>query len=283
MKKNKLKVIILTLTMFLLQGCSNIISPSYINSPSSNHNPNGKLTLNGSTSMTRLCNSLAEEFSTLYPDIHVEKSDTGSGAAVGAVLSGNSLIGDLSRELNDEEKSNPINTITIAYDGIAIIVNKDNPINNLSYSELQDIFTKKITNWSQLSQKSQRITLVGREEASGTRDGFESALNIVSKTKYDVQYQENGDIISKVTSDPSAIGYCSLFSVSGNVKAISIDNISPSDKTILSKEYKITRPFIEVYSKNKENELINLWFEFIKSDMGKDIIIKQGLVPAYIS
>ena len=283
MKKNKLKVVILTLTMFLLQGCSNIISPSYINSPSSNHNLNGKLTLNGSTSMTRLCNSLAEEFSKLYPDIHVEKSDTGSGAAVGAVLSGNSLIGDLSRELNDEEKSDSINAITIAYDGIAVIVNKDNPINNLSYSELQDIFTKKITNWSQLSQKSQRITLVGREEASGTRDGFESALNIVSKTKYDVQYQENGDIISKVTSDPSAIGYCSLFSVSGNVKAISVDNISPSDKTILSKEYKITRPFIEVYSKNKENELINLWFEFIKSDMGKDIIIKQGLVPAYIS
>lgn len=280
MKKIKcINIIAILLAILSMSMCSRVIYPDYIDSEGDGLPAKGKITLNGSTSMTKLCNALSEALTELYPDIHVEKSDTGSGAAVDSVLSGNALIGDLSRHLKEEEKDERLNVVITAYDGIAIIVNRGNPVDGLSYQEIQDIFTKKISNWSEVGGKNQRITLIGREESSGTRDGFESALNIVAKTKYDVQYQENGDIISKVGNDDGAVGYCSLFSVSDNLKALTVDNIAPNSESVLSGEYKISRPFIEIYNKNHKTQLIDLWFDFIFSDVGRNIIIQQGLVP----
>ncbi len=279
--KKHIIITILMISLLFFSGCSKAIYPDYYitASETDNSKKNTKFILSGSTSMTSLCNALAESFMSKYPDIQVEKSDTGSGAAVESVLNGHSIIGDLSRNLKEDEKSENLESITIAYDGIAVIVNKENPISDLSYSQLQDIFTGKISTWKSISGNDSRITLVGREEASGTKDGFESALNIVSKTKYDVQYQENGDIIAKVGNDVSAIGYCSLFSISENTKAISISGIFPTIQNISDGQYTLIRPFIEVYNKQNKNETIDLWFNFIRSDTGREIILNQGLIP----
>lgn len=283
MKNKYTKVIcFFILIIFTLSGCSEIIHPNYVIQQNSLNEDTGKIRVSGSTSMTKLNNALSEPFHDMHPGIIVEKSDTGSGAAVDSVVTGTALIGELSRDLNEEEKAKNLKEIIIAYDGIAIIVNKENKLNELSYSQLQSIFTRKITNWKEFSGENKHITLIGREEGSGTKQGFESALNIESKAKYDVQYQENGDIISRVINDPSAIGYCSLFSVSDKLKLVNIDGVTPSNASIISGEYKIVRPFIEIYDSNKKSNLIDFWFEFIKSDVGRNIIIDQGLVPTQI-
>lgn len=239
----------------------------------------GRLTLVGSTSMTKLSSSLAEAFMEDYPEVKFEKSDTGSGAAIKAIKEGAALIGDVSRSLSSDEQEG-LESRLIAIDGIAVIVNSNNPIEDISASDLKKVFTGEITNWSDLGGKDQKITLIGREESSGTREGFESNLFIKDKAIYHAEYPESGDVISKVTSDASAIGYCSLFCVHENIKALQIDSIPIEHDTIKNGTYKITRPFIEVYLKGQENIKINAWFDFISSKKGQEIIKAEGLVAA---
>lgn len=241
-------------------------------------NLSGKLTLNGSTSMTKVCQALGEAFQAKYPGVTVEKSGTGSGDAAKAVSAGTALIGDLSRDLKSEEKPEDFEIVHIAIDGIAIAVNKSNPVNKLTSDQIAKIFTGEVTNWKQIGGKDQKITVLGREAASGTRDGFESIFKVSKKCKYAAELSSTGEVVTKVGSDQGAIGYVSLDSVNDSVTAVDIDGVKATEENIINKTYKAQRPFIEIYKKGSDSDLIKAWFAFVKSDEGQAVVKKAGLV-----
>ena len=240
----------------------------------------GDLTLNGSTSMAKVCQALGEKFMEKYPDVTVTKSGNGSGDAPKAVLAGTALIGDLSRELKEEEDPSQFEVKQIAIDGIAIAVNKDNPVTALTTEQITQIFTGEITNWKDLGGNDQNITVLGREAASGTRDGFESIFGCEDKCVYAAEITSTGEVVAKVGSDPSAIGYVSLDSVNDSIIACTVDGVEATEENIVSGAYKAQRPFIQIYKKGSDSELIQAWFDFVYSDEGQQVIKDVGLVTA---
>lgn len=240
----------------------------------------GKLTLNGSTSMAKVCQALGEAFQAKYPGVTVEKSGTGSGDAAKAVSAGTALIGDLSRKMKDEEKPGDYEIVQIAIDGIAIAVNKDNKVAGLTSEQISKIFTGEITNWKDVGGDDQKITVLGREAASGTRDGFETIFKVAKKCKYAAELSSTGEVVTKVSSDKGSVGYVSLDSVNDTIKAVDIDGVKANEENIVNGSYKAQRPFIEIYKKGTDSDLVKAWFEFIKSDEGQAVIKKAGLVTA---
>lgn len=238
----------------------------------------GKLTLNGSTSMAKVCQALGEAFQIKYTGVTVEKSGTGSGDAAKAVSAGTALIGDLSRDMKDEEKPADYEIVQIAIDGIAVAVNVDNKVTALTSEQVAKIFTGEITNWKDVGGADLKITVLGREAASGTRDGFESIFKVAKKCKYAAELSSTGEVVTKVGSDKGSVGYVSLDSVNKTVKAVNIDGVKASEENIINKTYKAQRPFIEIYKKGTDSELVKAWFEFVKSDEGQAVIKKVGLV-----
>lgn len=246
-------------------------------------NLTGTLTLNGSTSMTKVCDAMGEAFMAKYTGVKVEKQNTGSGAAVEAVNGGTALIGDLSRKLKDEEKPDSFSKVTIALDGIAIIVNKNSKVADLTSEQIAKIFTGEITNWSQVGGADSKITVIGREEGSGTRDGFESIFKVEKGVcKYDANLSETGQVVARVGSDATAVGYVSLASVSGDVKAVKVDGVEATEANVANATYKAQRPFVEIYTKGSDSDLVKAWFAFIASEDGQKVIKDQGLVPVTI-
>lgn len=240
----------------------------------------GNLTLNGSTSMAKVCQALGEAFMAKYPDVTVTKSGNGSGDAPKAVTSGTALIGDLSRNMKDEEDPSQFEINQIAIDGIAIAVNKENTVAELTSEQITKIFTGEITNWKDVGGADQAITVIGREAASGTRDGFESIFDCKEACKYAGEVTSTGEVVSKVGSDPSAIGYVSLDSVNDSVVACKVDGVEATEENIINGSYKAQRPFIQIYKKGSDSGLVKAWFEFVYSDEGQKIISDVGLVPA---
>lgn len=238
----------------------------------------GKLTLNGSTSMAKVCQALGEAFQAKYPGVTVEKGGTGSGDAAKAVSAGTALIGDLSRDMKPEEKPADYEIVQIATDGIAIAVNKDNKVSNLTSDQIAKIFSGTITNWKDVGGADQKITVLGREAASGTRDGFESMFKVAKKCKYAAELSSTGEVVTKVGSDKGAVGYVSLDSVNETIKAVDVDGVKASEENIVNKTYKAQRPFIEIYKKGSDSDLVKAWFEYVKSDEGQAVIKKVGLV-----
>lgn len=228
--------------------------------------------------MAKVCQALGEAFQAKYPGVTVEKSGTGSGDAAKAVSAGTALIGDLSRDMKPEEKPADYEIVQIAIDGIAIAVNKDNKVSALTSDQISKIFTGEITNWKAIGGADQKITVLGREAASGTRDGFESIFKVAKKAKYAAELSSTGEVVTKVGSDKGAIGYVSLDSVNETVKAVDIDGVKASEENIINKTYKAQRPFIEIYKKGTDSDLVKAWFEYIKSDEGQAVIKKTGLV-----
>ena len=245
----------------------------------------GTLTLNGSTSMTAVCNALGEAFMAKYDGVTVEKANTGSGSAVTAVNDGTALIGDLSRKVkDDEDPDGKFTKVTIALDGIAIAVNPENPVDALTSEQIEKIFAGEITNWSEVGGDDVAITVIGREEGSGTRDGFENIFGFGEDKKcaYAAEVQETGIVVSKVASDPSAIGYVSLASVNDEIKAVSVDGVEATEENVSNGTYVVQRPFVQIYTKGTDSELVKAWFDFLKSDEGQQIIADQKLVTVDI-
>jgi phosphate transport system substrate-binding protein len=240
----------------------------------------GKLTLNGSTSMAKVCQALGEAFMAKYPKTTVEKGGTGSGDAAKAVNAGTALIGDLSRDLKTEEKSTDFEIVQIAIDGIAIAVNKDNKVSSLTSDQITKIFTGAITNWKEVGGEDRKITLIGREATSGTRDGFEGLFKCAGKCKYAAEVTATGEVVAKVGSDKSAIGYVSLDSVNNTIKSCNVNGVKATEENIVNKTYVAQRPFIEIYKKGSDSDLIKAWFAFIKSSEGQKVIKDAGLIPA---
>ncbi len=235
----------------------------------------------GSTSMSRLISILSDEFMSSNEEYMYEKSESGSGSAPIMVKSGGTDLGDMSRALYDNEKFEGIEEKCIALDGIAVVVNNENHLYNISKETLNKIFSKEITQWSEVSKDMKgEIVTIGREEGSGTKSGFENSLGL-KDVDYDIILSESGDISAKISKEPRAIGYISLASVFGNLHDISIDGVKCNLQNIKEGKYLLTRPFIQIYDKRVKNKARDVWFEFLKSHIAQKIIEKEKLVYVY--
>ena len=234
----------------------------------------------GSTSMNKVIGALGEAFET-DTGITVTYSATGSGAGIQAVLEGRCDIGLASRDLKDEEKAKGLEGTVLAYDGIAIIVNPENPVNDLDLKTIAKIYTGEIKNWKEIGGNDAEIVLIGREAGSGTRDGFESITDTEDKCVYRQELISTGDVITTVASNPNAIGYASLASVKDTVKALKIDGVKASEETIKNGTYVVQRPFVLVTKTDVTlSESAQSFFNFITSEAAHEIIIEAGVVPA---
>lgn len=233
----------------------------------------------GSTSMEKVVGFLSEAYMEKHDDVKVTYNPTGSGSGIQAVADGRCDIGLASRNLKDEEKANLSETV-VAIDGIAIIVNNANSVADLTVEQIAGLYTGEITNWKDVGGSDAPVVCIGREAASGTRDGFESITGTAEKCKYSQELTSTGDVIQTVSSNPNAIGYASLASVNDTVKTVSVEGVAPSDDTILSGEYKIQRNFVLVTKKDSElTGAAKDFFEFCTGKDGAIYITKAGAVP----
>lgn len=246
-----------------------------------NSGKNKTISTDGSTSMEKVIGALKETYENENSGITVTYNPTGSGTGITAVAEGRCDIGLSSRALKPEEIAKGLNETIIAYDGIGIIVNPQNPVNDLSVETIAKIYTGEITNWKELGGMDAEIVLIGREANSGTRDGFESITKTENKCKYRQEQTSTGDVITTVANNPAAIGYASVASLKDNVKALSVDGVKPTNETIKDGTYKIQRPFVLVTKADtKLSDEAQSFYDFILSDEAKDIILAAGAVPA---
>ena len=262
------KMLVSALCCLGLAGCTN------------DNTRSGKISMNGSTSMEKVVNALAEAFSEKYPHVTVEPQFTGSGSGIEAVTKGTTDIGNSSRNLKDTEKANGIVENIIAIDGIAVIVGNDNRVSDLTKQELIDVYTGKITNWKALGGNDQPIVVIGREAASGTRGAFEELLDIADQCQYAQEIDSTGGVVAKVQETQGAIGYVSLDVLSGQVKALKLDGVEATEENIKADRYFLKRPFVMATKGtiSEQNENVQAFFEFVQSDEGKAIIRSVGLI-----
>lgn len=240
----------------------------------------GTVATDGSTSMEAVIGSLGEKFMEDNPDITFTYNPTGSGTGITAVSEGRCDIGLSSRDLKDEEKEAGLEATELALDGIAVIVNSENEVSDLSLEDIKAIYTGEITNWSELGGADGEIVLIGREAGSGTRDGFESITETEEQCAYRQELTSTGDVITTVSNNPNAIGYASLAAVDDTVKAVSVDGVAPSEDTISDGTYKIQRPFMLVTKTDGElSEAAQKFFDYATSAEAADIISEAGAVP----
>jgi len=234
----------------------------------------------GSTSMNKVIGALGEAFEN-ETGITVTYNATGSGAGIQAVLEGRCDIGLSSRDLKAEEKAKGLEGTILAYDGIAIIVNPNNPVSDLSVETIAKIYTGEIKNWKEVGGNDAEIVLIGREAASGTRDGFESVTDTQGKCKYRQELTSSGDVITSVTQNPAAIGYTSLASVKDSVKSLKVGGVVASEETIKDGSYVVQRPFVLVTKQAAQlSENAQQFFDYITSADAGEIIAFAGVVPA---
>ena len=238
------------------------------------------VSMDGSTSMEKVIGILGESFQK-DTGIAFTYNPTGSGSGIKAVSEGRCDIGLASRNLKDEEKASGLTETVIAHDGIAMIVNPDNPIRNLSITDIVGIYTGKITNWSQVGGKDEKIVVIGREAGSGTRDGFESITKTKNACKYRQELTSTGDVITTVAQNPNAIGYASAASIKNSVKALTVDGVAVNEENIQNGKYTIQRPFVLVTKKAvKLSDAAKKFFDYATSRTSHDLISKAGVVPA---
>lgn len=241
----------------------------------------GSVTTDGSTSMKSVIGILGEVFEENNKGVTFTYNPTGSGTGIQAVLEGRCDIGLSSRDLKDSEKESGLTGTVLAYDGIAVIVNPENPVTDLTIEQIAAVYTGEITNWSELGGADGEIVLIGREANSGTRDGFESITGTEDLCQYRQELTSTGDVITAVASNPNAIGYASLASVKDTVKAISVDGVVPSEETVKDGSYAVQRPFVLVTKTGAElSEIAQAFFDFATSAEAGEYISSAGVVPA---
>ena len=229
------KIIALVLTALLTLSLVACGSESKTDDTKTDDQPaalTGTVSTDGSTSMEKVIGALSESFMAQNSGVTVNYNPTGSGSGITAVQEGTCDIGLSSRALKDEEKSAGLKETVLAYDGIAIIVHPDNPVSDLSVEQLAKLYTGEITNWKDVGGNDAEAVLIGREAASGTRDGFESITGTKDKCQYRQELTSTGDVITAVSQNPDAIGYASLASVKDSVKALNVDGVTPSEATV---------------------------------------------------
>lgn len=238
------------------------------------------VTTDGSTSMEKVIGVLGEAFEN-DTGIAVTYNPTGSGTGIKAAAAGTCDIGLSSRKLKDEEKAQGLTETVLAYDGIAVIVNPENPVDNLDVETISKIYTGEIKNWSEIGGNDSEIVLIGREAGSGTRDGFESITGTEDKCAYRQELTSTGDVITTVSQNSAAVGYASVASVKDNVRAIKVGGVEPSEENIKNGSYVIQRPFVLVTNDGKKlSENAQKFFDYITSDKAENAISSAGVVAA---
>ena len=274
------KIIALVLTALLALSLVACGSESKTDDTKTDDQPaalTGTVSTDGSTSMEKVIGALSESFMAQNSGVTVNYNPTGSGSGITAVQEGTCDIGLSSRALKDEEKSAGLKETVLAYDGIAIIVHPDNPVSDLSVEQLAQLYTGEITNWKDVGGNDAEVVLIGREAASGTRDGFESITGTKDKCQYRQELTSTGDVITAVSQNPDAIGYASLASVKDSVKALNVDGVTPSEATVKDGSYKVQRPFVLVTMEGKElSPAAQAFFDYAISSDAASIIAKAG-------
>ena len=240
----------------------------------------GSISTNGSTSMEKVIGSLSEKFMADNSGVTITYDATGSGTGVESASNGSCDLGLASRDLKDEETG--LKTITVALDGIAVVVNANCGVDNLTLEQVTDIFTGKVTNWSELGGKDLEISCIGRESGSGTRDGFESITDTEGKCKLDQELTSTGAVLTAIASSENAIGYASLSALEGQdgVKAVTIDGVACSEETVKDGSYKIQRPFNIVVKEDGElSAQAQAFVDFATSSDAAGLIREAGAVP----
>ena len=239
----------------------------------------GNVATGGSTSMKNVIAALTEGFAEVEPGVTVSYDPTGSGAGITGATDKTLDIGLSSRALKDDEKADVEGT-TIALDGIAIIVNNASKVEDLTVDQLKQMFTGEITNWSEVGGDDGEIVLIGREAGSGTRDGFESIVDVKDSCKYAQELTATGAVISAVEANPLAIGYASLSAVGDTVKMVTVGGVECSEDTVKDGSYEVQRPFVFVTNKSVAlSEQAQAFFDFATSADAADLIRTAGAVP----
>ena len=267
MKKMITMMTVAVLALAMLAGCGS-------------NKTTGSVATDGSTSMEKVIGALGEAFQN-DTGISFTYNPTGSGSGIKAVQEGRCDIGLSSRDLKAEEKEAGLTGTVLAYDGIAVIVNPENPVSDLSVETIAKIYTGEITNWAEVGGNDVEIVLIGREAGSGTRDGFESITDTEDACKYRQELTSTGDVITTVSQNPGAIGYTSVASVKDTVKAVTVDGVAPTKETIKDGSYVVQRPFVLVTKSDAElSEAAQMFFDYIMSSDANEIIAGAGVVPA---
>ncbi|MBU3844407.1 MAG: phosphate ABC transporter substrate-binding protein [Candidatus Anaerobiospirillum pullicola] len=240
----------------------------------------GSVATEGSTSMEYMIGALGEAFTNAHSDIKFTYNPTGSGAGIAAAEEGRCDIGLSSRALKDDE-AKTLNGQVVALDGIVLVVNNDNKVNDLTLEQIKDIYTGKITNWNQVGGDDHPIVLIGREAGSGTRDGFETVTDTKDACKYRQELTSTGDVITTVSKNVNAVGYASLAAVSNKIKPLTVGGVAASEDTVKDGSYKLQRPFVLVTKKDKEqSDAVKSFIDFAFSKDAAEIITMTGVVPA---
>ena len=240
----------------------------------------GAVSTDGSTSMEKVIGALGEAFEENSSGVTFTYNPTGSGSGITAVAEGRCDIGLSSRNLKDEEKAQGLTETVLALDGIAVIVNPDNPVNDLDLETIGKIYMGEITNWKDIGGNDLEIVLIGREAGSGTRDGFESITGTEDTCKYRQELTSTGDVMGAVAGNPAAIGYASLASVKETVKALLVGGIAPTEDTVKDGSYVVQRPFVLVTKSSTDlSETAQKFFDYITSSEAGEIISSAGAVP----
>ena len=288
MKKTLALILTLALSLAALTGCgSKTETPADTNTDSSAQTEapatlSGSVSTNGSTSMEKVIGALSEQFMADNSGVTVTYDPTGSGAGIEAASNGSADIGLASRALKDEEKVGGLTETVVALDGIAVIVNADSKVADLTVEQIGKIFTGEITDWSEVGGDAGTISCIGREAGSGTRDGFESITGTKDTCKLDQELTSTGGVIEAVAGNPNAIGYASLSAVEGKdtVKAVTVGGVACTEETVLNGSYAIQRPFVLV---TKTGETLSpaaqAFFDYATSSAASQLIKAAGAVP----
>ncbi len=230
----------------------------------------------GSTSVQPFAEVLAEEYMILYPGINIDIQGGGSAAGIMAVKSNTADIGMSSRALQGDETS--LWSVEIARDGLAIVINPKNPLNNLTLEQLRDIYSGKIRNWSLLGGPTSEIHVFTREEGSGTRSSFESLVMKKTEIMARAMVQDsNGAVRQLVADDQYAIGFISLGLVDKTVKAVQLNGVMPTREHVINGSYGLSRPFLFL-SLKEPTGLVKGFIDFTLSEKGRQILSAQGLI-----
>ena len=267
MKKFATFILTTALALSIIAGCAQKTS--------------GTVTTDGSTSMEKVIGALGEAFEAQNKNVTFTYNPTGSGSGIQAVLEGRCDIALTSRNLKADESAQGLTGTVLAYDGIAVIVNPDNPVSDLDVDTIAKIYTGEITNWKDAGGHDAEIVLIGREAGSGTRDGFESITGTSDNCQYRQELTSTGDVIAAVSQNPDAIGYASLASVKDTVRALTVSGVAPTEDTVKDGSYVIQRPFVLVTKTDTPlSAPAQKFFDFVTSPDAVELISNAGAVAA---
>ncbi|WP_326214973.1 phosphate ABC transporter substrate-binding protein [Dysosmobacter sp.] len=286
MKKVFAMLMTLTLALSLLAGCGSSQETTEDTTGTDDTQTeetqlSGSVSTDGSTSMEEVIGALGEQFQA-DTGVSVTYNPTGSGSGIEAVKNGSCDIGLSSRALKDEEKAAGLTETTVALDGIAIIVNAENPVTDLSIDQIAQIYTGAVTDWADMGGTAGTIAVIGRESGSGTRDGFESITGTEDACVLAQELSSTGAVIEAVRTTPGAIGYASLSAVEGQegITVLTVDGVAPSEETVLDGSYAIQRPFVFVTRTDEAlSDAAQAFFDFATSTDANDLIAAAGAVP----